>query len=210
MIIRKISLKILFSGIVLTTYLVLSFCLQAQSGNLSANKSKPKATNKTNKNFSLKNQGFPIKNNDKMVTVSVVNFGRKNPFQPYKKYSMVSGNLSLPTDIPPPPMFDPYASSAIKNLISAKVSGILYDPSGKSVAVINIKGSDYMVSKNNSVFGYYVENITRDKVSLRYNNNRYSVSVGEAVGINNDPVQRNSESFGGNSYSLPPIDMGEL
>ncbi len=35
-----------------------------------------------------------------MVTVSVVNFGRKNPFKPYKKFSVVTGDLGLPSDIP--------------------------------------------------------------------------------------------------------------
>ena len=148
-----------------------------------------------------------------MVIVNVVNFGRKNPFKPYKKYSMVSGDLGIPSDIPPPPMFNPEADNQLKNLMEAKVNGILYDPSGKSVAILNIKGSDYMVRQHDSIFGFYVENITKNKITISYGNNTYSVSVGQVIGqdaINNDPVVRNYQNFGGMGSRLPSINTNGL
>lgn len=171
---QKKKLKILLAGSVLVTYLILSFCAFAQTGN---------------------SRGKPVKSpaKEKTVIVNVVNFGRDNPFQPYGKRSIVSGNLEGPSDLPPPPMFDPSVDNSLQKLIEARVNGILYDPYGKSAAIINISGADYMMGKNDSVFGYQVKNITKDKVTLKYGSNTYSVSVGQIVGqdqIKYDPVIR--------------------
>lgn len=221
MMIRKKSLKIVFAGIVLVTYLALSFCLKAQSSDLSG---KTVGKQRTLANISAsainkqKKTSSASKNKDEMVVVNVVNFGRKNPFKPYKKYNIVTGNvntgdLGIPYDIPPPPTFDPAADNQLKNLMAAKVNGILYDPNGKSVAIINVKGSDYMVRQNDSVFGFYVGKITKNLVTVSYGNNTYNVSVGQVIGqeaINYDPVVRNNQNFGGMNYRLPSINTNGL
>ncbi|HBG49994.1 MAG TPA: hypothetical protein DDW90_10990 [Cyanobacteria bacterium UBA9971] len=216
MMIRKKSFKIIFAGIVLVTYLVLSFCLKAQSNDLSGKNITKQRKTTTNSAYSLNNQKKPssVSNDDEeMVIVNVVNFGRKNPFKPYKKYSMVTGDLGIPSDIPPPPMFDPAADNQLKSLMESKVNGILYDPSGKSVAIINVKGSDYMVRQNDSIFGFYIGRITKNKVTISYGNNTYNVSVGEVIGqesLNYDPVVRNNQNFGGMNYRLPTINTNGL
>jgi len=215
MMIRKKSFKILFAGIVLVTYLVLSFCLKAQSNDLSGKNITQQRKTTTNSAYSLNNQKKPsaVSNDEEMVIVNVVNFGRKNPFKPYKKYSVVTGDLGIPSDIPPPPMFDPAAENQLKNLMSAKVSGILYDPGGKSVAIINVKGADYMVRQNDSIFGYYIGRVTKNSVTISYGNNTYSVNVGEVIGqdsINYDPVVRSNQNFGSMNYKLPSINTNGL
>ena len=213
--IRKKSFKIVFAGIVLVTYLVLSFCLKAQSNDLSGKMITNQRKATTNSAYSSNNQKIPssVSNDEEMVIVNVVNFGRKNPFKPYKKYSVVTGDLGVPSDIPPPPMFDPAADNQLKNLMESKVSGILYDPGGKSVAIINVKGTDYMVRQNDSIFGYYIGRVTKNSVTISYGNNTYSVSVGEVIGqdaINYDPVVRNNQNFGGMNYRLPTINTNGL
>jgi len=213
--IRKKSLKIILAGIVITTYLALSFCLQAQSNNL-AGKTSVKQGNTAKNSVSSSNKqknNTSVSNDEEMVIVNVVNFGRKNPFKPYKKYSVVTGDLGIPSDIPPPPMFDPAAENNLKNLLAAKVNGILYDPNGKSVAIINVKGADYMVRQNDSIYDFYIRNITKSNVTITYRNNAYSVKVGQVIGqdaINYDPVVRNAQNFAGMNYRLPSINTNGL
>lgn len=211
--IRKKSFKILLSGIVLVTYLVLSFCMKAQSNETSVKTNSNRSVSGQNTGYSSTAKKAVSKNDDKMVTVSVVNFGRKNPFKPYKKFSVVTGDLGLPSDIPPPPEFNPTAGSGLRELMAAKVSGILYDPDGKSVAIINVKGMDYMVRQSDSIYGYYVQKITKNRVTLRYGNNTYSASVGDVIGqgeLSQDPVVRGNQSFGGMGYKLPSINTSGL
>ena len=216
MMIRKKRLKILLAGVFSITYLTLSFCLQAQSSGLS-NKMTEKQKNAAKYSAASlkgsKKNSSASKSNDEMVVVNVVNFGRKNPFKPYKKFSMVNGDLAIPADIPSPPMFDPNAENQLKNLMQAKVNGILYDPSGNSVAIINVKGADYMVRQNDSIYGFYIERVTKNKVTISCGNNKYNVSVGQVIGqndINYDPVVRGNQNFGGTGYRLPSIDINGL
>jgi len=208
--IRKKSFKVILAGIVLVTYLALSFCLRANSDNYSKNIKETQAKNKINalkQAYNGGNSQFITNPDDKMVVINVVNFGRKNPFKPYQKSSITKGNkgnLDTPMDIPPPPTFDPNAENQLQELLQAKVSGILYDPNGKSVAIINVKGADYMVRKGDSLFGYTVKSISKNSTSIAYGNNVYSVNVGEIIGqdtLNYDPVVRNKQSFGGMQYN---------
>jgi len=217
MLISKKNLKLILIGIVLVTCPVLSFCLKAHSENISPISSKQLQNIKNNPAYYSKEVKKGIsaskKDDEEMVTVNVVNFGRKNPFKPYKKYSVMTGDLRRPGDIPAPPKLNPTADAELKNLMESKVSGILYDPSGKSVAIINVKGSDYMVRKTDSIYGFYIENITKSKIILKYGNNRYSVSVGEVIGqdaIIYDPVVRQNQEFGEAGYKLPTINTTGL
>lgn len=194
------NLIVLLTGTVLVTYLLLCFCLQAQSNNVP-------------KKLPVK-RTYASQNREKTVIVNVSSLGRDNPFRPYKSFRTPAGSYG---DIPPPPMLDPFNSDQLRNLVEARVNGILYDPYGKSVAIINVKGSDYMVNKNDSIFGFYVENISKNQVTLSYGNNRYSVSVGGVVSqsatntINSDPVVRNGQYFGGGpGYRLPTININGL
>ncbi len=207
--IREKSFIILFSGIVLMTYLVLSFCLQAQS----TNKLKEKPVAQKNAVNKSQKQAVSVNSGDEMVIVNVVNFGRQNPFKPYKKYSVVTGDLGIPGDIPLPPAFDEQSENQLKNLMESKVSGILYDPYGKSIAIINVKGTDYMVRERDSLFDFRIKKITKNNVTITCGNNTYVAGVGEIIGqdsINYDPVVRSNQSFGGMGYKLPSINPNGL
>jgi len=149
--------------------------------------------------------------NEKTVVVSVNNFGRGNPFQPYQEKSLMLNQLSdisasLPTiDISRPPEYEP--DSDLSKLLKIKVGGILYDPRGSS-AIINVDDSDYFVHKGDTIFGFYVANISPDKVSIKYNNNIYKAGIGEIFdgGVNTDPVSGKNKKFAGSQkYNLPPV-----
>ncbi len=56
-----------------------------------------------------------------------------------------------------------------------------------------------MVRQSDSIYGYYVQKITKNRVTLRYGNNTYSASVGDVIGqgeLSQDPVVRGNQSFG--------------
>ena len=186
---RKI--KVLLAGTVMVMYLVLSFCVFAQNKDPSVKKlnlqEKSKQTSEIQESTEEK---------EKTVIINVVNFGRKNPFQPYGKYDIVSGSLQTPYDLPVPP--SSAADANLQEFVQSKVNGILYDPEGRSVAIINVSGTDYMMGENDSVFGYKIKNITKDEVVLKYGSNTYNVKVGDVIGsdrIHYDPVSRERPVF---------------
>lgn len=135
---------------------------------------------------------------EEKVIISVNNFGRANPFLPFQEESVVTGR-SVNT-LPPPPMYEP--DPEIEKLLQVKVSGILYDPSGSS-AIINVDNQDYLVHKGDMLFDYYVKDITKDKVAVKYRNNVYKAGIGEVIGeVKADPVKGINKRFGGSSSKL--------
>jgi len=154
---------------------------------------------------------------EETVTISIVNFGRKNPFKPYspatgiktKEEEKVAVNLE---DIPYPPYYEGSTSSEIQELMDSKVNGILYDPYARSVAIVNIKGSEHMLHKGDIVQGIMVDNISENYITLRYGSNTYTVGIGEVVegDIKTDPVQRKQKTFAGSDYDLPDINLEEF
>jgi len=206
------KLKISCIILVMAAYAVLSLCLKAQSNALSAKQKQMLQQNKGSSQKlgdTLNKNG--INNHSDKVIINVVNIGRDNPFKPYglKSTDMLnSDNIKLPAgitygDIPPPPTFDPVSSGELKNMLECKISGILYDPEGKSVAIVNVKGTDYMVRKGDSVYDYYVERIGKNFITLRYMNNRYTLSPGESTGGTEtavEPVRRGTPEFAGNNF----------
>lgn len=203
MILKRKSLKALRTGSVFITCLVFASCVFAQTNGSSSGEklgSRGKAKQNTVSAVNVK-KNPEIEEIEETVIINIVNFGRKNPFRPYGKYSIVSKHS------PPPPAFNSSVDSQLTELTSSRVSGILFDPGGESFAVINISGKDYMVAKNDSVFGFSVEKITKDNVTLKYGNNTYNVSVGNVISnsqIKYDPVIRERQEFGGGSYTVPP------
>ncbi len=212
-------LKIFSAGIVLTAYIALSFCLKAQSNDLSDQKIAEQRNMSSAASRTLENvleESSNKSNKEDTVIIDVVSFGRDNPFKPYRKYSIITGDMGIPgvpadlaKDISPPPLYTPGTDNKLQDLMSSKVSGILYDPDGKSTAIINVKDADYMVRTGDSIFGFNILKINKNKVTLEYNNNTYSVSPGEVIeseGITVDPVIRNAPQFAGAGYKLPSIN----
>ena len=66
----------------------------------------------------------------------------------------------------------------LTRLLQTQISGILYDAESPS-AIINLNGLDQFVKTGDTISGYKIESITRDKVQISYKNNSYVASVGE-------------------------------
>lgn len=134
---------------------------------------------------------------NKPVVVSVSNGGRINPFMPYQ------ANLAnMPKfDIVAPPLDLPELDPLNDQLMATKISGIMYDSSRPS-AIINIDGTDQLVHKGDRVKGYYILDITRDRVVIRYGSNIYRASVGQELdsSLQFNEVSNVSRQFGG-AYS---------
>jgi hypothetical protein len=148
-----------------------------------------------------------INNNEKeeKVIVSISNFGRDNPFKPFKEKSLVS-NWNM-ANLPPPPMYAP--DPEIEELLKVKINGILYDPKLGSSAIININENDYLVHKGDLIFNYLIKNITIDKVVIKQGNNEYKAGIGEIIGeVNANPVTRGTSIISKTqTSSLPEIKM---
>lgn len=156
-----------------------------------------------------------FKDEKEKVVISIVNFGRENPFKPYTPSEKISSRKEIINidDIPFPPHFEEQTeiSQQARELMNSRVNGILYDPYSTSVAIINIKGSEYMLNEGDSVHGIMVDKIERNRVTLKYGTNSYTIAVGEVLegNIENDPVNRGQRVFAGSDYDLPEIILEE-
>jgi|GEM_PF-2837431 len=153
---------------------------------------------------------------EEKVVISIINFGRKNPFKPYIPSKNVASKKEVINfdDIPLPPTFEEHTelSEQVRELMSSRVNGILYDPSARSIAIVDIKGNEYMVHVGDVVQGIMVDKIAENSVTLKYGSNTYSVAVGEVIegAIQTDPVQRQQRTFAGSDYDLPDLNAEEL
>lgn len=126
---------------------------------------------------------------DVMVTLSVEDTGRSDPFLPANEAPIPTINTNYRGyDLMAPPdqvTYDPEASQVVKT----KVSGILYDNIRPS-AILNISGSDYLVRPSDYINGYKVLSITKDLVTVQLGKNIYKAHVGEVM--NNSPINQNT------------------
>jgi hypothetical protein len=151
---------------------------------------------------SIVTKDFPDEVEDKVV-ISIVNFGRKNPFEPYRgkhgikiQSEKKKGQLN---DVPEPPAYTGETPKDVETLMASTINGILYDPYEESTAIVNIGGTDYMLHEGDSVQGMRVKKITEKAVTLQYGANTYTAGVGDIVDgeIKGDSVQRNGRAFAG-------------
>ncbi len=147
---------------------------------------------------------------DEKIIISIVNFGRSNPFYPYVPAKNKKEEVDL-FDIPYPPKYEEQ-DRTYRDLLSAGVNGILYDPYSKSVAIVNIAGDDYMVHKGDTVKGILIEDIGETSVTLKYNANTFTLAVGDVIegDINHDSVERKEKIFAETGYRLPDLELEEL
>ncbi len=147
------------------------------------------------------------KNSNKMVSMSVEDLGRADPFLPYGNYQS-SGSLEgidykASYDLVPPPesiTVDPTAT----DVITTKVSGIMYDSHNPS-AIIKIADSDYLVRTGDVVNGYKILSIGRDTVTVQNGANVYKAGVGELFAdgeIHFNTVSNLQNKFGGNKNAF--------
>lgn len=138
--------------------------------------------------------------NTTMVSMSVEDMGRSNPFLPESENvnHAVQKKPAYSSYLMPPPETITVDTTATE-VMSSKVSGIMYDKFNPS-AILNISGSDYLVRSGDVINGYKVLSIGRETVTVQYGSNVYKASVGEMFsgdGINFNTVSNLNNKFGG-------------
>lgn len=135
---------------------------------------------------------------EKMVSMTIPESGRANPFLPPTDVSsgVSYGSFDL---ITPPEGYDTDAE-AVK-VVETKVSGIMYDNYNPS-AILNIEGSDYLVRSGDTINNYRVLAISPSAVTVQLGANIYKAGVGELLTggeINYNNVPNINNRFGGRS-----------
>ncbi len=173
------------------TYLGIFLCLVISVG-LSSCKKQPEHNPLTlddYKSSDIQNKATEEEPEENVI-VSIGNFGRTSLFVPYKEkdlflkvnYStkkILKRTEGFDYDLPPSVM-DPEGNPEMQELLKAKVSGILYDDINPS-AIINIMKEDHLVHIGDSIFDFYIEDITKQKVTIRCGFNSYKAGIGEVV-----------------------------
>lgn len=120
------------------------------------------------------------------VKVAIGDVGRKNPFVPFASAVKKSDSVevvdtysSVGFDVIEPPVLADEKPD-ISKLFAMKVSGILYDEIRPS-AIISIDGFDQLVRIGDSLSGFSVLNITKNKVIVKSGVNVYKASVGQPL-----------------------------
>lgn len=134
----------------------------------------------------------------KMVTISVAESGRSNPFLPAAENFVPSANAKL--HLPPPPK-QVFTNSNAAKIMTTTISGIMFDSASPS-AIINIAGTDYLVRKGDVVNRYRVLSITPRQVTVQYGSNVYKAGVGQILSlsdVNFNPIANLNRKFGGNT-----------
>lgn len=163
---------------------------------------------------------------EETVVISIINFGRDNPFEPYvetiepketekqetEKSEEADEEMTVLENVPSPPPLTERMNERMTELLDTKVNGILYDPSSRSVALVNIRGTDYMLHRGDSVNDIIVHDISENAVTLKLDSNTYTVSVGEIIegDLQVDSVKREGRIFAGSDYNLPNINLEDI
>lgn len=135
-----------------------------------------------------------------MVSMSVEDIGRADPFLPFGASSQVSSSQTAYENydlIPPPETIT--VDTEAKEVMSTKVSGIMYDKYSPS-AIINISDSDYLVRAGDVINGYKVLSIGKDTVTVQHGANIYKAGVGELFvegELNFNTISNLESKFGG-------------
>lgn len=140
-------------------------------------------------------------NTDNMVTMSIEDVGRADPFLPEFEKVQTNNTQSRPRasyNLLPPPETITVDTTATE-VMTTKVSGIMYDRMNPS-AILNISGSDYLVRTGDVINNYKVLSIAKENVTVQYGANIYKAGVGEIFtgeGVNFNTISNLESKFGG-------------
>ena len=112
------------------------------------------------------------------IMVAYNKSARENPFKPPIVEAAKGGVVDMdgPFEIIEPPV-QSVADDNLTRLLQTQISGILYDEESPS-AIVNLNGMDQFVKAGDTISGYTIDYITKDKVQISYQNNSYVASVG--------------------------------
>lgn len=133
----------------------------------------------------------------KMVSMTVEDFGRSNPFLPSSESfgNMRKYGFEL---MAPPDTIATEEAEAVK-VVATKVSGIMFEPNNPS-AILNIDGEDYLVRSGDYINNYRVLAIDKDMVTVQLGVNVHKARVGEMLAgseINHNTIYDLENKFGG-------------
>ena len=135
-------------------------------------------------------------NTDAMVTISMEDTGRADPFLPSADYEAVAAlsapGAQLPYYMVPPPESTGYDQTAV-DVVKTKVSGIMYDRYNPS-AILNINDTDYLVRAGETINNYKVLAISPSTVTVQLGANTYRAGVGEM--FTGEDMNYVNDSFG--------------
>lgn len=134
---------------------------------------------------------------NKNATLDIDSEGRTTPFVPYRERNLAYSSLSF-GDLPYPPQLGE-TMEGLDDLISAKVTGILFEPNSPS-AIINVMDDDYLVKPGDEIEGFKISSITKDYVAIQTGSNVYRAKVGDIV---------EGEMYGSGIYNLGHKFAGE-
>lgn len=138
-----------------------------------------------------------VGNTSKMVTFTVENVGRANPFLPPSEEFTNMKQYDFDLVAPPETIADEEAD-AVK-VVATKVSGIMYDEKNPS-AILNIEGEDYLVKTGDNINNYRILSISKDIVTVQLGMNVHKARVGEIISdatVNHNNVYDLHNKFGG-------------
>lgn len=139
--------------------------------------------------------------NDKMVSISMANSGRADPFLPAAEAGPAPGHVN-PSKLPYlvlPPLEQVGADSTAEKVLTTKVSGIMYDNYSPS-AILNIEGTDFLVRAGDVINNYKVLSISKSVVTVQLGSNVYRAGVGQLFstdGLNYNQIANLKYKFGG-------------
>ena len=133
---------------------------------------------------------------DTMVTISMEDTGRADPFLPSADYEAIAAlsapTVKMPYYMIPPPEETGYDQTAV-DVVKTKVSGIMYDKYNPS-AILNIDDTDYLVRIGETVNNYRVLAISPSTVTVQLGANTYRAGVGEM--FSGEDMNYVNDSFG--------------
>ena len=137
------------------------------------------------------------KSAEKMVSLSVDEYGRANPFLPGTESYANTRKYGFELMAPPETLSGTESEAA--KVMTTKVSGIMYEPKNPS-AILNIEGMDYLVRSGDYINNYKVLSISKDLVTVQLGVNVYKARVGEVIPdaeMNYNNVYNLENKFGG-------------
>lgn len=156
----------------------------------------------------LEKLGKPGVLNNKHVVIPVTSGGRINPFMQFNTSPLLTKAPAF--DLIAPPMDIPEEDPLNDTMMATKISGIMYD-SQRPSAIINFDGTDHLVHKGDSVKGYKIVDITKDRVVMKYGTNIYRAAVGQQLddNVKFNEVSNINRQFGG-AYAKTPKNIIEI
>lgn len=142
-----------------------------------------------------------FEDNEEKVIISIENFGRMDPFLPYKEKNLVINSTRKFSEIPLPPDINE-EDPVLNQLTQAKVTGILYDRENPS-AIINIAGEEHLVRDGDVISDFYIEGIQKEYVVISAGLNTFKAHIGEVIDgtINYSNISDIESKFAGSKYN---------